>query len=109
MAAGEAIDEGNILARKVSSINNAHIPLVISLDTRDLFTSLYTQRTSVDKCILCDVSVIRYEDERRNVAKFIWIPGKQNLADPKRSDSPLTDAQRCCIENSRLPFQFPTA
>lgn len=98
LAAGEAIDEGKMLARTVSSIYNTRIPLVISLDSRDLCTSLSTQRNSVDKSIRCDVNVICHEFDRRNVAKFVGIAGDQKLADPgTKSDSSLMDALRCCM------------
>lgn len=59
LAAGKAIDEGKMLAQTMSSIFNFDIPLVISLDSGDLFTSLCTHRNSVDKSNRCNVNVIR--------------------------------------------------
>lgn len=47
LAAVEAIDEGKILARTLSSIYSSRIPLLLALDSRDLFTSLSTERNSV--------------------------------------------------------------
>lgn len=95
VAAREAIDERNMLARNMSSIVNVRIPVIVALDRGDLFTSHSTQRNSVNKSIRCDFNVIRYEFDGRNVAKFVWNPGNQNLADPgSKIDSPLRSALR---------------
>lgn len=79
------------------------LPLHIVLDSRDLFTSLSTQRQSIDKSIQADVNVIRHEFELRNVARFIWLPGKLYLSDAgTKPDSPLTEALQLSLANGCL-------
>lgn len=53
----------------------------IAQDSHELDTSLYTERTAIDKSAQADVNVIRYEYETCNVEHIIWIPGKVNLID----------------------------
>lgn len=67
LAAGEAIDEGKILASTLAVITNQPVELIIALDTKDLFSSLSSQRNPIDKSIRADVNVIRYELECGNV------------------------------------------
>lgn len=91
LAAGEAIDEGKIIAQAYSILLGMKMDLLIALDSKDLFQSLSTQRNSIDKFIRADVNVIRHEFETQNVHKIMWIPGKQNLADPgTKAGSPLS-------------------
>lgn len=46
LAAGEAIDDGMMMARRLSCTINVYIPLVVDLDSHDVFTFLSTQRNS---------------------------------------------------------------
>lgn len=103
LAAGESIDEGKMLAATLGAVFNSSIPFEIILDSSDLFTSLSTQRQSIDKSTRADVNVIRHDLERRNVSKFTWISGKANLADVgTKSDSPVADAFRLTLADGRL-------
>lgn len=64
LAAGDGIDEGQMLTRTLSSICGVDVRLIVALDSKDLFTSLSTQRQSIDKSIRADANVIRYAFER---------------------------------------------
>lgn len=107
--AAEALDKGKMLAQTVSSNFNVDNRLVIPLASRDLFTSLSTQLSSVEKRICCDLIVIRCEFEHRKVAKLGSIAGNQNLADAgTKSDSSLVDSLRLTMETGCIPLKFPT-
>lgn len=108
LAAGEAIDEGKLIAQSYSMILGFQLDLIIVLDSKDLFYSLSTQRNSIDKSIRANVNVIRHEFEIRNVHKIIWIPGNLNLADPgTKCDSPLSPALQLMLFSGKLPSSFP--
>lgn len=93
LAAGEAIDEGKVLAKAYEVLLGMNIDLLIAVDSKDLFETLSTCRNSIDRSIRADVSVIRYEFETQKVNRIFWIPGKVNLADPlTKPNSPLTQA-----------------
>lgn len=81
LAYGEAIVEGKIMARAMSLLLDADVPLVVSLDSKDLFESLSTQREIFNKSICVDVELICYEYEMDGVRTFLWTPGRKNLAD----------------------------
>lgn len=51
LTAGEAIDEGKILKSVLSILLVAHLRLFVSLGSRNFFSSLSTQRNSIDKSI----------------------------------------------------------
>lgn len=58
----------------------------------DHFTSLSTQRNSIDRYILGDISSLRYEFQTSAVEKISGIPGKGILVDPLTNKySPLED------------------
>lgn len=82
LAAGEAVDEVKMLARTRLLIYSYLIPLRIALDSKDQFTSLYSQRSPIEKSIRADENANRYEFERKNIDGVIWIPGRENLSDP---------------------------
>lgn len=91
LAASESMDEGKILKKTMTKVLQVPLRLIVALDSRDLFTSLSTQRNSIDKSIRADINVIRYEYEIRNADDIIWIPAKVILTDPgTKPDSPLT-------------------
>lgn len=107
MAAGEAIDEGKVLAQTLSAILNQHVKLYIALDTKDLYTSLSTKRNSIDKSIRADVNVIRFEFECCNFNRIIWIPDSVNLADPgTKANSPMIDALQLMQFTGSIPLDF---
>lgn len=70
-AAGEAIDEGKMLAKSLFTVFSTPVPLLITIDSKDLLTSLNTQKKSVDKSNRSDVNVIRFEFEIRAVDRFL--------------------------------------
>lgn len=63
LAAGDAIGEGKELARSLSQICSVGVPLQTDLDSKELFTSLSTQRSRIDKSIRPNVSVKKFELE----------------------------------------------
>lgn len=86
------------------------IQIHICVDSKDLFTSMSTQKTSVDKSIRGDVACIRYEFQVGNVSKISWIPGSLNLADPlTKTDSPLTEALQLTLYTGRLMIEYEKA
>lgn len=96
--------------RTVSVIFSTFVPLVVAFDSKDLFTSLSTQRNFIDESIRADFNDISYDLERRSVVKFIRIPVKDNLAYPgTKQDSPVTEALPMKIFNGRFSLVFPTA
>lgn len=96
-----------MLARAMSSIFNMDSPIVVALDSYDLFTLVSTQCNGLKKCIRCEVNVIRYDFEQKNVAKFVCIPGNKNLADAStKIDCPLHDFLRRTLETGCLPFNL---
>lgn len=102
-AAGHGIDNGKAVAHAYSQILNMNIPVRLCVDSKDLFTSLSTQRNSIDRSIRGDVASIRYEFQVGNVRQISWIPGKLNLADVlTKKDSPLTDALQLTLFTGRL-------
>lgn len=81
LAASESIDEGKCLKRPAALLFGIDISIIIALDSRDLYTSLSTQRNSIDNLIRADINVLRYEFETKNVNEMVWIPGCVILTD----------------------------
>ena len=107
LAAGEAIDDGKMLTQTLSILLGRKIELLIVLDSKDLFTSLSTQRNSIDKSVRGDVNVIRFEFEVGNVAEFIWVPGSKNIADPcTKADSPLIESLCLTLADGKMSVKF---
>jgi len=103
LAAAEGIDEDKIIAQAYYELEDMDIRMRLCLDSKDLFTSLSTQRNSIDRSIRGDVSCIRFEFQTGNVERISWIPGKLNLADPlTKKDSPLTDMLQLSLFTGRL-------
>lgn len=107
LAAGEGIDEGKVIAAAYSELLDMDIRVRLCVDSKDLFTSLSTQRNSIDRAIRADVGCIRYEFQTGAVEKISWIPGNTNLADPlTKKDSSLTDTLRLTLFSGRLCMDF---
>lgn len=51
LAASEAIDEGKMLKKAYSELLNVNVKLIVCVDSKDLFTSMTTQRLSLDRSI----------------------------------------------------------
>lgn len=75
-----------------SEIFAIYIKLRIFVDSNDLFTSLSTQRLSIDRSIRGDVEPIRFEFQTSAVQNIGWVPAKINLTDVlTKKDSALND------------------
>lgn len=110
MAVGEAIDDGKVLKSALSTILGFKLQLTVITDSKDLYTSLSTQRNSVDKSIRADVNVIRFEYETHAVDTVAWIPGRTNPADVgTKRDSPLCDALSLMLFTGKLSLDFNQA
>ena len=109
LAASEAIDEGKMIAKTVSQLLGIPIPLTILVDSKDLFTSMSTQRNSIDRSIRGDVGCIRFEFQTGNIQNITWIPGKTNIADVlNNTDSFLTEALNLTIGTGKLSIDYTT-
>jgi len=107
LAAGEAIDNGQMLKDALSFVLGIKIHLTIVVDSKDLYTSLTTQRNSIDRSIRADVNIIRFEYEVGNVDEIVWIPGSTNLADPgTKPDSALSEALQLTLFEGRIAIDF---
>lgn len=69
LAAGEAIQEGIIVAVAQSTIINTNFHLHVAFDSRDLYSSLLTCRVTEDKSMRADVQLIRYICETKQNQK----------------------------------------
>ena len=107
LAAAEGIDEGKMISGAYSEIFNMKVDLKIFVDSKDLFTSLSTQRLSIDRSIRGDVGSIRFEFQTGAVQSVSWIPGKINMADVlTKKDSALTDMLTLCLYTGKIPIDF---
>lgn len=107
LAAGEAIDEAKCIAHAYSELLGMHTGIRLCVDSKDLFSSLSTQRNSIDRSIRADVACIRYEFQVRNIEEITWIPGKLNLADVlTKKDSAISEALQLTLFKGRLTLPF---
>lgn len=107
LATSEAIDESKMIAHAYMELLNLNVPVHVCVDSKDLFTSLSTQRNSIDRSIRSDVACIRHEFQVGNVDEISWIPGKLNLADVlTKPDSPLTDMLQLTLFTGRLQVDY---
>lgn len=103
LAATEGIDERKMLSQAYSELMGLNIKMRLCVDSKDLFTSLSTQRNSVDRSIRGDVSCIRFEFQTGTVDTISWVPGNVTLADPlTKKDSQLTDLLQLSLFSGRL-------
>lgn len=79
LAASEAIDESKVIAFTLRELLNVKVKVQVCVESKDLFTSLSTQRKSIDRSIRSDVAFIRYEIQVGAVDKITWIPGSLTL------------------------------
>lgn len=107
LATTEAIDEVKMICNAYREILRIKIETQICVDSKDLFTSLSTQRNSIDRSMRNDVSCIRFKFQVGSLDKITWLPGKLNLADAlTKQDSPLTEALRLTLYTGRLQLEF---
>lgn len=103
--AGEHIDIGKIIAQTHSLLLALHTPLVVVVESEDLFKSLTTRRQSIDRSIRGDNGVVRFEFETTNVSKIISFPEKLNLPDVETSlNSLLLFAIAQMLSTGKIPF-----
>lgn len=110
MAAAEAIDEGKILKRALSTLIRNRLHLLVTIYSHDYFTGLLTKRDYIDKYVRADVNVIWYEYETSNADEVIWIPCKVNLTDPgTKAYSPINQAIKITICTSKISVELSTS
>ena len=104
LAAGCAINEGNMIKEAYKTLLGIEVHLCVVLDSKDLFLSLSTCRTPEDKSIRADVQILRYNFERHYLNRLIWIPGSLNIADSlTKKDSPLAETLQLMLFDGSLP------
>lgn len=99
-----------VLKRTIAKLLQNDVELIRITDSKDLFSTLSTERNSIDKSIRADVNVIGFEFETKAVDKIICIPGRLNLADPcPKRDSSLSDMLQLLLFTGKLPIDFEEA
>ena len=107
LAASIAVDEGMLLSAAFSVLLGTRIPVIVIVDSKDLFDSLTSCHIPEDRSIRADVQLIRYYFETKQIDKVVWVPGSANLADPlTKKDSPLSDALQLLLFQGSMPFDF---
>ena len=107
LAAGEAIDEGKVLVKALEALLGTELKLWITVDSKDLFSTLLTCRLATDRSIRGHVSSIIFEFATKNVSSMICDHRKINLADPgTKPDNPLTPTLQLLLEAGCLALNF---
>lgn len=105
-----AIDEGKNLHETVNILLGKSLDLTIVTNSKDLYTSLLTQKNSIDWSICADVNIISYEFETGFVTNIVWIRGSTNPADPApEQDSALAETLCVMLHSGILPVDFSKA
>lgn len=87
------MEEGIVVCNPYSELLNVKVQLRICADSKDLFSSLLTQKLTIGKSHRGGVSSTRYESQTGAMSQMSWIPGTTNIANSlTQKDSPLTDA-----------------
>ena len=103
LGTAEGIDEIKIIANVYRELLDVEIGTQICVDSKDLFTSLSTQRNSIDRSIRSDVACIRFEFQVGSINKITLLPGKLNLEDAlTKRDSPLTEVLQLTLYTGRI-------
>lgn len=109
MAAEEAIDVGKSFEHCYRTLRDLPMNLIISVDSKDLYSALSTQRLSTDKAMRGEIGIIRYEFEIGAISEHIWIPGKLNTVETRtKFDSTLVPAVHDLLQTGRFLFDFDT-
>lgn len=107
LATTERIDDVKMIGNTSKEILGIDIATQICVDSKDLFTSLSTQRNSIDRLMRSDIACIRFELQVASIDKITWLPGKLNIADAlTKQDSPLTEALRITLYTGKLQLDF---
>lgn len=86
------------------------VALHIAVDFKGIFRSLSRERDYIDKYIRVDVYAIRFEFERGNVVRFIWVSVRLDCEDPwTKPDSPLIDALHFTLFGGRTSVEYKSA
>lgn len=108
IAASEGIDEGVVLKQSNSILLGFTIVLIVVLNSKDFYSSLSTQRQSIDKSFRADVNYTRYQFEVGNADRICWVPRRLNLADAgTKSDNSLTQPLHLLLFFRGISFFFP--
>lgn len=106
-AVSKSIDEANTIASVYPELFNTEIKVRTLVVSEGLFTSLSTQRISMDRPIRGDVGVIIYEFETGIADKILWIAAKINISDVlTKKDSCLTETLQLTLSSGTLPIKF---
>lgn len=93
LVATETVDEGKAVKCEMSCLLRLSVPLIILLDSCDLFNSLSTPRNSTNKSIREDVICTKQKYKMGHANEVVCIPERVSLADPgTETDSLLTRA-----------------
>lgn len=80
---------------------------LVVVDSKDLYTKLFTCRKATDRLMRTLVNLIRYQFQTQNVNRIIWVPGIINLADTiTKPNSPLTQILQLLIYYRKLSSDF---
>lgn len=109
LAAGRGIDEGILVSLALSLLLSTYVPVIIAVDSKDLYESLSSCHVPEDKSIRGDVQLIRYYFETRQISHMVWLPGSLNLADPlTKKDSRLEACLQLLLFDGNLPCEIPS-
>lgn len=104
----KAINEGKVFKRANSEISVVNIQLQVVVDAWDLISTLFSQRSSIDKFVRATLKVIRYGFKVGNVNLIPWIPERISLAVAKsKRSSPLTQPLLQTLNLVKLQWIFP--
>lgn len=110
LAAPEGIDEGKGTCNVATLLFGIAADLILVVDSKDLFTSISTQRDSVDRSTHPIVNTTGFEYETGGVDELLWIPGSFNLADPGTiTESPLVTLLQLLMHNGVIPLGMSRA
>lgn len=82
LAASEVFNQEKFFTSAYSTLTSATMTIVISVDSKELNTSLSTRRKSIHKSLLADAKNICFEFRMANVGKIFWLPGTFDLVNP---------------------------
>lgn len=94
-----------MLASVSSALLRITVHLYAIVDSKELFSSLSTCRTTEDKSIGADVKLLRYNFETHLLDKVVWIARSANPANPlTRTESPLMTTLQIMIYDGTIPI-----
>lgn len=107
MVTGEAIHIGKILVKSYAQLIDINLWFIIVVDSKEIFTTLFTQRQSIDMSIRGDVSVIWFKYKKKALLNIVFGPRKLNLAGTgTKLDGLLNDALLHLLQSPFLLFEL---